>query len=1402
MKLRKKIFVTLLVILFTLCANPSKAQTSEFPIIYTEAIEDGGILGSYPVIDNDTILHSFITLQTDKKKIIHHYVKDNVTHQSLFASNFREIEFLDSFLYNGSFYVFYSEYTFSSLTHYKLYRWSPESEDTTIITSFSDFELYAIRFQSFFFLNNSYHFLYTILYGVEYVFMNVTHYHGLNNFTRDEYFIANYYQKAVVDIIIDVNGTIWYLFQEWNTPSYLGILRYLGIGKLENQGMTYVDSFLFEGITYQVDRFETYIDKSSNFSFMFFHANTMYYGTFNGTNITYDTQFLKLNYYINNFIRKTIGNITKVCLIAKLGISNFVYFYEGYFNTDTQRWVFNSISTQFQVLDHTYGYDSNFNHSVFQYASIIPSSILESPRGFEFENENLMVLMTLSSIETIPEAIMEDIGYYNIFRNWLSQNLVVFILAIVAAAGVFVAIIILLKRKIPKAIKFLRSTEEFGKITLIVLISKNTLRFLANAWETFKIIGFSNKRRTILTISSLVITGFLLNSFIIISESQQPAMINAFYDAQDLTDNRVVTAELNTALEHLDDSPSDFTPLYHQLAEEELVNIYSDLEVGKYVDTIKSTYSLELGTISDGNFHHMLTSIPNDSSEIISMILNEGRVPTNSNEIVMSAFLKSSFSINLNDTINLTISSVTQSAEDIGNFTIEMKAVGFYSMPTSTEIRTITEYLGEHYDLFRKMRMSHLITTNDFLFQMIASSKRFELMLQGFYQIDFDFNDFQMSDRIVLLNEQRTMVNKTYTFSFDSSSSITISEEMMWMFGFFNNYYMQNMARILFFACPAFLLSIFMVIESSDLFSTSYEQEVDILRKKGLRRAKIARVYLSVRTVEALVATLISFGIAVLTSIPLIRIEGFLSFTNQDTKLIISNVFINMIIVFGILIVISVPKILTIASKRRKYEKDPKKLLNLIKKLPFRDLAILIPGIVLFQIFYNRTLVSLYTQEITNYIANLMLTLLGALFLIVGGLPIAIKILSIVWRFLGTVLWKTRKNKITYIFAEISKDIRYFENITVIFLLVIIIIVPSIVIPFSREQVLTDQALFLNGSDLVITNWDDVENVSQEQIENFAQVENTANVRLYSVLYGALIDVHILVVNKTDFINTVHEPSGEITGFNWTNLQLLDYDSIIISNTVADEYGVVTNDQLLFSRTIGEDILTHTVTIVSTFELFPIYLTENENIRGKTMVIISNDCFDLLEPLTPGIVPVSDNLLVKLRDKDHMEEMKEQLFQLTQKRVVSYLDVRDTLKTPLYNIFIIEIFLSLGVASVIFIFSSYTTATKVIEKRIIKHELMKKTGLKANTIVNLTLAESSLAALIPGLGIGMVVGNFVLQRLLSLLAFAEEPYSKYAIVYPSVALVIIFVLIPIILYLSLNWNLRREFRRYAPTIME
>ncbi len=1401
LKPKKRILLIFFIFLCVVSVLPVRAQNSEFPLIYTEVTDDGGIIRSYPIIDDENILHSFIHLRTDKNKIIHHYVKDNVTLQSTFAINFIEIEFIESFLFNGSLYLFYSEYTISSLKHYKLFRWSYESESTTIISSFDDMELLTIDYTQSFFANGTFHFFNTHRYGFELMHLNVTHYSGLTNFTKEEFFVADPLQREIIDIILDKDDSIWYLYQEWAAPNHFGIFRNLGIGLLQNQSLTFVTNFSFEGIFLQVAKIEAFVENKDIFSVLFFHSNTMFYGTFNGTSINYSTQELKTNYLFDNFLLRKNENTVKLCLVTRLPISGFVYLYEGNYNDITMKWEFSSIPTQFQVLENKYGFDINNEHIVVQYVSIIPSSLLERPKGFDYRQENLMVLMSISSLGVKVDPIFDNVELFNTFQDWYTQNSALFILIIVALVGITSAIIYYLIRRIPKVKKFLLNTEEVGEYPLRVLIKKNLLRYFENTFETFKIIGFTNRKRTFLTIFSLLITGFLLNSILIISESQQPAVINAFYQSQDLSDNRMVTAEFTSTIEHLEDTPSGFTPYYHELAEEEMVEIYSDFEVGKYTESIKSSYFVQIGAGLITN-QYLIASFPNDTSDVITMFLTEGRAPIHPYEIVVSTSIRNRFSLNLNDSLNLTISSFFLNVEDPENFTVGVSAVGFYDPPTSSELKLITEYQEQPYDLFRKVRMSGMLTTNDNLFQIFASSQKFDLLIRGYFQFEFNFVDFKMKDRIVLLNEQKTIVDKTFTFTFDSYSSITISNEMLWLFGSFNNYYLQNMARILIFAFPALLLSIFMIIESSDLFSTSYEQEVDILRKKGFRRGKIAKLYLSVRIVEALVATLISFGIAVITAIPLIRIDGFFRFTNQETELILRNIIVKMLIVFAVLVTISIPKIISIASAKRKHEKDPKKGSNLFKKLPWRDLSILILGIVLFQIFYNRTYIAFYTQTVSNYISYLILTMLGALFLIVGGLPIFIKVLSIAWRLLGYVFWKSRKNKFSYIFAEISKDIRYFENITVIFLLVIIIIIPSIVIPSTKEDILTQQAQFQNGSDLMISNWYEAENVSQEQINSLEKVKNSTHLRLYSIIFGALSNVQLLVINTSDFLSTAYQPTQDVIGFNWADLPNLDNNSIIISKTIVEKFKIYPGEELLFTTIIEWIVVSYSVSIISSFELFPVFHNERDSAKNNTLIVLSSDCFDIIEPFIMGLVLITDALLVRLEDIKDVDEMKELLFTMSQNRVISYIDVKETLATPLYNIFIIEILLSLGVACMIFVFSSYTTATKVIEKRVIKHELMKKIGLKANTIVNLTLAECVLAALIPGLGIGTIIGFSVLNRLLSLLSYAAEPYSIYTIIYPGTAIIIFFLLIPFTLYLSLNWNLRREFRRYAPTQME
>jgi hypothetical protein len=127
--------------------------------------------------------------------------------------------------------------------------------------------------------------------------------------------------------------------------------------------------------------------------------------------------------------------------------------------------------------------------------------------------------------------------------------------------------------------------------------------------------------------------------------------------------------------------------------------------------------------------------------------------------------------------------------------------------------------------------------------------------------------------------------------------------------------------------------------------------------------------------------------------------------------------------------------------------------------------------------------------------------------------------------------------------------------------------------------------------------------------------------------------------------------------------------------------------------------------------------------------------------------------------------------------------------------------LSLFVAVTVLVFSSFTTAIKILEKRIIKHDIMKKMGLNLNRIVNMSTIQTMIAAILPALGIGAVVGYLVVGPTLIQLNFGVEPFGLY-INYPLTLLIILFVGIPVLVYIGLNYFLRREFGKYAPTVME
>jgi hypothetical protein len=368
------------------------------------------------------------------------------------------------------------------------------------------------------------------------------------------------------------------------------------------------------------------------------------------------------------------------------------------------------------------------------------------------------------------------------------------------------------------------------------------------------------------------------------------------------------------------------------------------------------------------------------------------------------------------------------------------------------------------------------------------------------------------------------------------------------------------------------------------------------------------------------------------------------------------------------------------------------------------------------------------------------------------------------------------------------------------------ILVPVLVVPYSKETTLTEQSYFINGSDLKIENWHHVEGLTVDQIENYAEVESVSNVRLYKMsmiisigLTHGTIPVSIAVINRTNFLSTVFDPPSEITQLDWGKIALLGDSSALMSQALMEQFSLQVGEVLPIENVTTSE--RHNLLVIDGFELFPVYYLEPDAEEEEKMMIITYECYEIISVLNQRIIKTADDLYIKMKNPGNINDVKERIFQATGAIARSYEETKDTLKTPLYNIFVIEMILSLFVAIIVLVFSSFTTAIKILEKRIIKHDIMKKMGISVKTIVNMSTIQTMIAAILPAMLIGAGAGFATIYPTLIQLGYGAAPYPLY-INFPIVILIVLFIGVPVLIYLGLSYFLRREFAKYAPTVME
>ncbi|MHA1852874.1 MAG: hypothetical protein ACTSUF_05110, partial [Candidatus Heimdallarchaeaceae archaeon] len=1140
MSWNKRIFVVTVIILLVFTSFPPKITTAATNerLVYLSGVHEYGEVKDMKVIQDGEDTHVFFRVANSTgDKLIHLYNHLGITHYEIVEDYAAGIELYSVNSFAGTVSLLYGITTGLGAKTIKSYSWTPQTSFYKEITQLSANLLYYVTFLKVFKDKGLIHVFYTYIYGDDAKYTNVTHIYGTNLFKSEQFSlngINTTKMRNTLDIALDSSGTIWYWYRHFDSD------RRVGVGILENNTLVPLGSYTFTGLQNPIENLHASEEflTNVNVSAVFTQPRkliVMKYGNHSLVPEIYD-----IVYEHPQVAEYDVADNVRYCILTDtVGDANYTGLYYGY-ATESADWKFAPVVSSLPIMQNEYGiFLDGENYAIVYQAQVDPNDY--APTGIRYKETTGIALFVISNTAVNIATYRENLSAFSPFVKFLINNWIWIVIAAVAVITFTVTFAIFWKKKGKEVKAFLFDPRVGAHLPKFLRMWKNVGRYLYNRFSLIFTIFTSNKKRTLFTILGFLLTGYLISSAIIIAQSEESAMIKAYYRVNPLTSNDVASAQLTTAFY----GGTNTTANYDFLTKQALMDIYASKLISKYLSRIMSAYycSVKLSPIYPNPLiiNYKFVSLPDETSAYFETILSEGHKPQNPNEIVINGQLARRFSLGVNDTIVLLAQENTNTPYLEVNFTIS----GIYEKMNVAQIRKISAYLERPNDLYTLLSVADFITTNTLFFKTLATISEANLKIHGIYQYYFDFNKFIVSDITELIAEQRQLQYTTFALSFDEYSQITLSNELYDFFSHFNRYYFNNLARLLIFAIPAILLAIFMIIESSELFASSYQNEVEILRNRGIKNRRIAAMYVITRLMEIVIATVLSYGLAVLTAIPLIKVNGFITFRNTDTHLVIENSGLELLFVGLVLFLISLPRILVIVRRKKVIEKEPNKIIKALKTISWRELFFLLLGLVLLLYFYNETFRAYYENHSTNFILYLNLTIIGAIFTLVGGLPIVVKLIGGAWKAVGFLAWRTKKTKVSFIFAEISRDIKYFENITLIFLIISAILIPVFVVPYSKELTLSEQAHFVNGSDLRIRDWNKITGVDENTIRSIPGVKSTTYAQLYMLYLGIFEGVRILVINITSFTDTFYKPNNQISNIKWSELNQLTNDTII-----------------------------------------------------------------------------------------------------------------------------------------------------------------------------------------------------------------------------------------------------------------
>jgi len=818
-------------------------------------------------------------------------------------------------------------------------------------------------------------------------------------------------------------------------------------------------------------------------------------------------------------------------------------------------------------------------------------------------------------------------------------------------------------------------------------------------------------------------------------------------------------------------------------------------------------------------FNCELMTFDNDTLVSLSHALVEGRMPSNTSEIIYNRRNATS-PIALNDTIPFrgedSTDAIPQNLTVVG--IVENVANIFYFDGFSFDIvsRSIISWGGYFPSSFNE----NFFTTNVAFVNTLNGYEDYNGIFT--FLIDFDYQFTAAHVRNINQYLRNYMDFQTYYYVFDFCGELYFS-----LFKFQSNW-LSETARVFSSSIPILFLFGLVCIESLKIGTHELESKFRLMKIQGVENKYIRRMIslenLTISSTSFIGGSILGFFTGYFVFLGM----GNSSFVDYVYSILEPVIFLTIITLYLTLFVSGFLLENSLARKTEKltavrYKSERKK--KWIRRIfTAQETLLFLPGVGFIAIGMTGIFLlpffdfGFFSNIIFQFeIAFMFLMAIGGLFILSSIFLLLARFISMFWTFLGKRAWSKTKSYFTLTLKHLSIYSRNYQRIILVVFMIGLGVTPGLVLNKSVNTHTAMEAKLQTGySDLLVTNWLPHYEPIYNNITSTEGIEKATKVSIYEiqkydewVSYGKSYWITVASIhNTTDFLQVIDHELFNHTTYDKDDVLELQTNMTYMMNkkyVKANKYDEGENFTTSFITRAG--YLAYNLTYVNSFEIFP--LLERAELYGFSRwfeafnLVTSELTIAQILNRTDSNTHVYDQkyLLIKLSNDANVTQISNELLVKYGLRTNTNTDVENLINSDIsafgLNYFIIASIVTVLIA----IFYGFITARNIYTERLRIIEAEYQIGAKKQQIWAGFTIELIFIIVIPlALSFGATIP--ILNRVSGPLLNVQQVFLKFKPWLPWWLTIIIILLC----YVTLTGGWLMEMiplvRRYRPIKQE